>query len=421
MGRKKNIIGWSVGLILVLSGMASAWPIPDTGQTKCYDNTGEIPCPQPGEPFYGQDGNYTTNPPSYTKLDANGNDLPESASSWVMVRDNVTGLIWENKSSDGSIHDGSKALTWCDTNPGTNGSNQGTCGTGTGDAATDTEAFINALNAASFGGYSDWRLPTRKELRTIADYGRVNPAINSAYFPSTVASYYWSSTILVPDTSYAWDFYFSAGPDYYSTKSQYWYVRAVRGGKAESQFIDNGDGTVTHTSTGLMWQQATAPGFYTWEQALSYCENLTLAGHSDWRLPTIKELDSIVDLTRYNPAINTTYFPDTAGSPYWSSTTLVFGTDYAWFMVFGNDPVRGGHKPDSHRVRAVRITVKTVKKGDVNGDSSIDLADAILCLNMMREKASTAEIYMEADVNGDGKIGMAEVIYILQKVAGLRP
>jgi hypothetical protein len=90
-------------------------------------------------------------------------------------------------------------------------------------------------------------------------------------------------------------------------------------------------------------------------------------------------------------------------------------------MVFGNDPVRGGHKPDSHRVRAVRITVKTVKKGDVNGDSSIDLADAILCLNMMREKASTAEIYMEADVNGDGKIGMAEVIYILQKVAGLRP
>jgi subtilisin family serine protease len=66
------------------------------------------------------------------------------------------------------------------------------------------------------------------------------------------------------------------------------------------------------------------------------------------------------------------------------------------------------------------ITVKTVLKGDVNGDSNIDLADAILCLKVMSGKASAAEVYMEADVNGDGKIGMAEVIYILQKAASLR-
>jgi subtilisin family serine protease len=67
-----------------------------------------------------------------------------------------------------------------------------------------------------------------------------------------------------------------------------------------------------------------------------------------------------------------------------------------------------------------RITVKTVVKGDVNGDSSIDFADAILCLKVMSGKVSADEIYMEADVNGDGKIGMAEVLYILQKAAGLR-
>ncbi len=73
-----------------------------------------------------------------------------------------------------------------------------------------------------------------------------------------------------------------------------------------------------------MWQQATAPGTYTWEQALAYCEKLlgTLAGHTDWRLPTAKELASLADNSRYNPAINITYFPDTVASDYWSSTTM---------------------------------------------------------------------------------------------------
>ena len=71
--------------------------VPDTGQTKCYNKTDVITCPSPGQPFYGQDANYTINPMSYTKLDGSGNALPDSAPSWVMVRDNVTGLIWEMK------------------------------------------------------------------------------------------------------------------------------------------------------------------------------------------------------------------------------------------------------------------------------------------------------------------------------------
>ena len=54
---------------------------------------------------------------------------------------------------------------------------------------------------------------------------------------------------------------------------------------AQAGYIDNGDGTVTDTGTGLMWQKATAPGTYTWEAALVYCENLNLANHTDWRFP----------------------------------------------------------------------------------------------------------------------------------------
>jgi len=77
---------------------ADVWAalVPDTGQTKCYDVAGNvITCPSPGQALYGQDGNYTINLMSYTKLDSSGNALPVSATSWVMVKDNVTGLVWE--------------------------------------------------------------------------------------------------------------------------------------------------------------------------------------------------------------------------------------------------------------------------------------------------------------------------------------
>jgi hypothetical protein len=91
--------------VLTLTSPVMAGPVPDTGQTKCYDNSIEIACPNPGESFYGQDAQYIVNPQSYTKLDAQGNELSSNASSWIMVRDNVTGLIWEIKTDDDSVHD----------------------------------------------------------------------------------------------------------------------------------------------------------------------------------------------------------------------------------------------------------------------------------------------------------------------------
>jgi len=122
---------------------------------------------------------------------------------------------------------------------------------------------------------------------------------------------------------------------------------------AGAGFIDNGDGTVTDTSTGLMWQRVTASRTYTWEQALSYCENLTHAGYSDWRLPTIKELASLADLRRYNPAIDTAYFPGTAWS-YWSSTTYDYTTSDAWLVSFYDGDEYYTNKSNWYYARAVR-------------------------------------------------------------------
>jgi len=72
----------------------NAWSLLETGQAKCFDNETEITCPEAGEAFFGQDAQYNTGERSFTKLDINGNDLPSSAISWSMVRDNVTSLTW---------------------------------------------------------------------------------------------------------------------------------------------------------------------------------------------------------------------------------------------------------------------------------------------------------------------------------------
>jgi len=208
----------------LLAGSVGAWPVPDTGQTTCYDDVGNvIPCPSPGQPFYGQDGNYSINPMSFTSL-----------SGGIMVKDNVTGLIWEVKQNKDGVedysnpHDADNTYTWYDSNPATNGGDAGTPGDG-----TDTEDFINDLNSAHFGGYSDWRLPNRKELRSIVDYSipYPEPTINTAYFPDTAASWYWSSTTYADNTGSAWVVNFGNGYGnvYYKRNSNY--VRAVRGGQ----------------------------------------------------------------------------------------------------------------------------------------------------------------------------------------------
>ena len=196
--------------LLAVCGMAMAGPVPDTGQTKCYNDaagSNEIPCPQPGEPFYGQDAQYNINPQSYTKLDAQGNDLPDSADEWIMVRDNVTELVWEVKTDDESIHDRDNMYTW-----------------------HNTENFINALNSENFGGYSDWRMPTVKELSSIVNSGVYKPTINTAYFPDTMSSGYWSSTTHVGYTDVALLVGFDYGGVSSYDKSYSYYVRAVRGG-----------------------------------------------------------------------------------------------------------------------------------------------------------------------------------------------
>jgi hypothetical protein len=123
-----------------------------------------------------------------------------------------------------------------------------------------------------------------------------------------------------------------------------------------ASFVNNGNGTVTDNKTGLVWQQA-EPGYMTWDSALSYCEGLPLGGKTDWRLPNIKELESITDDTRYYPAIDTSFFPGAYASVYWSSTTIADVPNYAWVVdfYFVNGFVNGTYKDyNDMYVRCVR-------------------------------------------------------------------
>jgi transposase-like protein len=328
--------------------------IPDTGQTKCYDNENVIPCPNPGKDFYGQDANYNINPQSFTKLDDQGNALPDSAREWTMVRDNVTKLIWEVKTDDGSIHDKDNKYTWYDSNPETNAGYTGTNGDG-----TDTEDYINSLNNSNYGGFSDWRLPTIAELASIVNFKTRYPSINTSYFPKIMSAFYWSSTSDADYSGRAWGVYFNYGYDNLYAKASSYFVRAVRGGQCRSfdnlvNLVINKDETITDIRTGLIWQKEGSNHDMTWQNAIDYCEDLSLSDYNDWRLPTLQELRSIVDYSKYNAAINQDFFYGTMSAFYWSSTSNAYDTGDAWGVHFLNGNGYRNAKDWSYFVRAVR-------------------------------------------------------------------
>ena len=311
----------------------NAIQIPDTGQTECFNTQTTISCPSETEDFYGQDAQYSISPQIFVKFDANGNALPDDATNWSMVKDQTTGLIWETKTDDNSIHDKDNKYNFYYLN----------------------EKFINRLNQNNFGGFSDWRIPEIAELNTLVSVQQNRPSINSQYFPKTSAYDYWTTTPHVNDTSQGWCVSFFHGNDSIQSRQSEFHVRAVRGNVFidPNRFHDNNDGTITDTYTGLMWQKDTTSD-KNWKDALDTCHKLELAGYTDWRLPGKEVLRSIVDYTQYAASLNKQFFPQSASTAYWTSTTDQQQMNNAWCIHFqyGNDLSRS--KNQLYAVRAVR-------------------------------------------------------------------
>jgi len=223
------------------------------------------------------------------------------------------------------------------------------------DETVNRSTAQNYCNNLVYGGYDGWRLPTTHELLTIVDYGKYFPATDTTYFPDTSGSF-WAYDAN-GGTSRGVSFNFGGTDTLLNNK----YVRCVKGekmplGSLTSSYI-GGDSVVEDSVTGFMWQ-GTYPSQKTWWAAFQYCENLTYAGYSDWRLPNINELTSLVSYEQSNPASE---FPDMPASYFWSSTFYAYDTSHAWEINFKNGEVTHKNQSDdwsnydgSYLVRCVR-------------------------------------------------------------------
>jgi hypothetical protein len=320
--------------------------LPDTGQLRCYDREAKVVALGPEDELWGENGCFVVNPMSFTKLGQKGKELSDSVTwdeGFRMVRDNNTGLIWEVKSPIAGD------INFC------------------ADTYSRTDAqkiYINKLNAKKYGGFSDWRLPNKDELKSIIDYSTTDPALDTLYFPFCKPAFYWTKVAYNMEPPFIWGIFLGLGSGICYAPGSLQYVLAVRAGYSDSfgnpdqvKFQDNGDGTITDLTTGLMWQKEENERM-DWYSALKYSKEMRLAGYSDWRLPNIKELHTILNLNYTNGWwYYKDYFPAKGLEPpllhYFSSTS--FERIYAWVtnFCFGYDGYYAG-KNAKLLFRAVR-------------------------------------------------------------------
>ncbi len=319
--RNSKIITTALFAMVALCANAQNYKIVDTGQSKFFDDKQEIAAPSKGEPFYGQDATHMGNPASYTD---NGNGT---------ITDNVTGLMWQK---------GFEVMSY-------------------------PEA-MEAIKKFKLAGHKDWRIPSIKEAYSLILFSGSDvspqlsagsdspgtPFININFFDfkygangnRTIDSQLLTSSLYVGSTErenllFGVNFADGRIKGYglkFGNQDKPFMVRFVRGAEyGINDFADNGNGTISDKATELMWSREDSKKAMNWQEALAYAEEMNAQkylGHSDWRVPNAKELQSIVDYSRSplssaSPAIDPIFevspIKDESGADdfpfYWSSTT----------------------------------------------------------------------------------------------------
>jgi hypothetical protein len=357
-----------------------SYRVVDTNQVSCFDTNGvSIGCSGTS-----QDGEYSNNPQSYTD---NGDGT---------VTDNVTSLVWQ-KSSD---RDGNGVIN-------------------VSDKLSQSDALTYCSNL-SLAGYDDWRLPDIKTMYSLIDFSGsdvsgyegsstdgLDPFLNTTYFEFgygdtsaneriidaqwATSSIYVSTTMNGDRTMFGVnlaDGRIKGYPTQMQNSDKLFYVQCVRGNEeyGKNSFVDNQDETISDGATGLTWQKNDSKSTLSWDKAISYCEASTTAGYSDWRLPNVKELQSIVDYTRspdttdspaIDPIFNSSNFTNENGESdygfYWSNTTHKTYTGNgasACYVSFGRAlGYMNGSWLDVHGAGAQRSDPKSSVSGMMGYDS----------------------------------------------------
>ena len=335
----------SVICIVLFNTLIFAQPlsyrIVDTGQKDFFNNYQTISKPSKDQPFYGQDAQFTGNEPSYKD---NGDGT---------ITDMVTGLMWE-KSYE----------------------------------VISYRKAVEKVKTFNLAGHRDWRLPSIKEAYSLILFSGVDvssremsklpeeavPFINTKYFDFKYGSngtrvidtqilsstMYKGTTMRGPTTVFGVniaDGRIKGYPvfDPRTGTGKKFTARFVRGNPeyGKNNFKNNKDGTISDLATGLMWQKSDSKKAMSWEDALSFVQEKNkenYLGYSDWRLPSAKELQSIVDYSRspqetdsaaINPVFEISQIKDEGGNTnypfYWSSTTHknIRGGHSAVYVAFG--------------------------------------------------------------------------------------
>jgi len=334
-------------------GNPGTYLIVDTGQNHCYSDLTGIPCPLDGEDYYGQDAQYSGVQASYQD---NGDGT---------VTDFNTGLVWQ------AAPDLADKVTY--------------------------QQALDSAESLDLAGYDDWRLPTIKELYSLIDFnGSASqniPYLDTSFFSfrygdessgeRQIDAQYWSSTAYVGTTLkgnftvFGVNFADGRIKGYPALSSSGREMEAfalyVRGNPdyGVNQFTDQRDGTILDLASGLVWQKADSSTPLKWEGALDYCENLSLGGREDWRLPNAKELQSIVDYSRSpqtsgTAAIDPLFSVSELESWYWTSTThLDTSPSNAVYIAFGQAfGLPNGNLIDVHGAGAQRSDPKSGNPDD---------------------------------------------------------
>lgn len=319
-----------------------------TGQITCHDTEGrEVPCSGSG-----QDAEFRRGIPW---------PEPRFKKEGDTVLDCLTGLVWTKNANIAEY-----PLMWQE--------------------ALD---YIADKNHAKLFGYRDWRLPNRRELRSLISFRTTKPALPEHHpFINVFPGWYWTSTTSAVNAAYAWYVHMEGARMFYGGKKQNYIVWPVRGEgcgilpatgqsgcfDAEGRVIPcNGTGqdgefrhgqpfpekrfavhgkAVIDNLTGLCWVKKTslAGRPVTWKDAVETVGSLNQKAWTTnpWRLPNINELESLVDARMHSPALPEGHPFEDVQEGYWSSTTSMFGPDWAWVLYMAKGAVGVGLKPGAH-------------------------------------------------------------------------
>ncbi len=292
--------------------------------------------------------------------DVNGSRIPCAGTG--QDAESAPGTAWDEtrfQADDESVLDTLSGLTWLrDANA-------------PGFPVSWREAFdfIKTMNAEKHARHNDWRLPNRRELFSLITFDRHSPALPDGHpFRNVFQGWYWTSTTSAMHDDQAWHVHLMGGRMFWGSKTGYELVWPVRGASDRLPAIIAGPSetgvpwpeprfeaaklTVRDRLTGLTWNRSAdqAHGPVTWETAFETVAELnkaSAAGITTWRLPTIRELESLADAAHHSPALPGGHpFTDTREA-YWSSTNSGYEPDWAMCFYLHKGAAGVGFKPDN--------------------------------------------------------------------------